>query len=157
MMIKISLILYFICLKLFYSTRLPVKLFSKQIIKMISLLTFKAPHFLQQFMETLPSASYLSRPPCLTRIKNSRVRKLCWNATLTLSMFLSPNKMMGIEWPLASKVRSTPSSQQCPATVSSKMANRPFAHYTIRIRIRMANMTETEDTMGTKYNAEMQA
>ena len=38
MMIKISLTLYFISLKLFYSTELPIKLFSKQIIKTISLL-----------------------------------------------------------------------------------------------------------------------
>ena len=27
------------------------------------------------------------------------------------------------------------------------MANRPFEDYTIRIRIRMASMTETEDTI----------
>lgn len=46
MMTKISLILYFSSLKLFYSTRPPVKLFSKQIIEMISLLAPKAPHFL---------------------------------------------------------------------------------------------------------------
>ena len=39
------------------------------------------------------------------------------------------------------------------------MANRRFADYTIRIRIRirMASMTETEDTMDKIYNAEMQA
>ena len=37
------------------------------------------------------------------------------------------------------------------------MANRPFEDYTIRIRIRMACMTETEDTIDTIYNAVMQA
>lgn len=37
------------------------------------------------------------------------------------------------------------------------MANRRFADYTIRIGIRMASMTETEDTMDKIYNAEMQA
>ena len=37
------------------------------------------------------------------------------------------------------------------------MANRPFADYTIRIRIRMASMTESEDTIDTIHDAEMQA
>ena len=37
------------------------------------------------------------------------------------------------------------------------MVNRPFADYTIKIRIRMANMTETGDTIDTIYNAEIQA
>lgn len=37
------------------------------------------------------------------------------------------------------------------------MAKRPFADYTIRIRIRMANTTETEDTTDTIHDAEMQA
>ena len=68
MMIKISLILYFISLKLFYSIRLPVKLFSKQITKMISLLAPKAAPLFAVVYENL-TISFISLPSTLPHKK----------------------------------------------------------------------------------------